>query len=73
MRVGRGVGRVEIVRLTSVARVAAEQVRNASAAGNSCALESFLRTFVSHLQAGPGDAPASAAAVNPHRPPRRTP
>jgi hypothetical protein len=60
MRVGKPGHAVAGARLASAARVAAEQVRSASAS-NPRALESFLTTFVGHL----GGPSATASAGGP--------
>jgi hypothetical protein len=69
MRVGRGAAVVGSQRIQSVARTAAQTVREVSAGGDPQALGRFLRSFTEHLEipappAGPGR-PASPLPPRP--------
>ena len=54
MRVGRGASRVGVARLTSIAKIAAEQVHQGAVADLPNSLECFPLSFSGSLQASPG-------------------
>ena len=62
MRVGKGSGRVAVAKVNSAAKVAAEVVRDADAAGDNGALGRFLESFTGYLRAAPGTRPFSSPA-----------
>jgi hypothetical protein len=74
MRVGVRASQVSFRRIDSVARTAAQVIREASSGGDPQALGRFLRSFSGYLEvpgSAPGPAPSSGAP--PSRPPQGSP
>jgi hypothetical protein len=77
MRVGVRASVVAVRRIDSVARIAAQTVREASSCGDQQALGRFLRSFTGYLEV-PGSAPSptapgsSPSPASPSRLPQRS-
>jgi hypothetical protein len=70
MRVGVRASQVGVRRIESVARTAAQVIREASSNGDHQALGRFLRSFTGYLEV-PGSAPAPLTPPTKRSPPRR--